>query len=164
MKAIQLKQLVKSPNELTVSDLPDLEPSPDKYLIKIHACATNFFDVLQIQGKHQQKPDLPWIAGNELAGEVVAQPTSPKGTPKFKVGDSVFGAALGTFATQIHVEEEALRPMPKGWSYAQASGLFYTAPTAYASLILRARAQKGKNNSTLNKYLISCICLTVEID
>lgn len=144
MKAIQLEELVKGPDELTISELPDLEPAPDKYLIKIHAAATNFFDVLQIQGKHQQKPPFPWIAGNEMAGEILAQPTSPKSNPKFQVGDKVFGAALGTFATQIHVEEEALRPMPKGWTFAQASGLFYTAPTAYAALILRARAQKGE--------------------
>ncbi|KAK3052183.1 hypothetical protein LTR09_006775 [Extremus antarcticus] len=143
MKGIQLHKLVKSPDELTVSDLPDLEPSPDHYLIKIHAAATNFFDVLQIQGKHQQKPPFPWMAGSECAGEVVAQPTASKTTSKFKVGDKVFGAALGTFATQIHIPEVGLRPMPKNWSYAEASGLFYTAPTAYAALILRARAQRG---------------------
>lgn len=143
MKAIQLKKLVTGPDGLTISNLPDLKPLPDKYLIKIHAAATNFFDVLQIQGKHQQKPDFPWIAGNEMAGEVLAQPTALKTTPKFKVGDRVFGATLGTFATQVHVEEEGLRPMPKDWSFAQASGLFYTAPTAYAALILRARAKKG---------------------
>src|ERR1700748_2234962 len=59
-------------------------------------------------------------------------------TPKFKVGDQVFGAALGTFATQVLVDEVALRTKPAGWTYAQASGLFYTAPTAYAALILRA--------------------------
>ena len=142
MKAIQLQQLVKSPDELTVSDLPNLEPDVDKYLVKIHAAATNFFDVLQVQGKHQQKPPLPWIAGNECAGEILAQPTSRKGRAQFNVGDKVFGAALGTFATQIHIEEEALRPMPQHWSFAQASGLFYTAPTAYAALVLRARAPK----------------------
>lgn len=146
MKAIQLQQLVKSPNDLSVSTLPDLSPTPDKYLIKIHAAATNFFDVLQIQGKHQDKPPLPWIAGNEFAGEVLAPPTGAT-SPKFKVGDKVFGAALGTFATQILVGEAALRPMPKGWSFAEASGLFYTAPTAYAALVLRARAKKGENDS-----------------
>lgn len=114
MKGIQLKQLVKSPNELQVSDLPDLQPAADKYLIKIHAATTNFFDVLQIQGKHQDKPAFPWIAGNEFAGEVVAVPSSSKGNLKFKVGDNVFGADLGTFATMILAGEEALRPMPKG--------------------------------------------------
>ena len=143
MKAIQLKELVQKPDDLKVSELPDLEPASDKYLVKIHAAATNFFDVLQVQGKHQQKPDLPWIAGNEMAGEVVAQPTSPESKPKFQVGDRVFGSALGTFATQIHVPEVGLRPMPEGWSYAEASGLFTTAPTAYAALILRAQARKG---------------------
>ena len=148
MKAIQLKQLVKSPDELIVSDLPDLEPSADQYLIKVHATATNFFDVLQIQGKHQQKPDFPWIAGNEMAGEVLAQPKSPKSKPKFQVGDRVFGACQGTFATQIHVNEVDLRPMPKDWSYAEASGLFLTTPTAYAALILRAQAQKGRSNTS----------------
>ena len=145
MKAIQLNELVNGPDGLTVSDLPDLQPAADKYLIRIHAAATNFFDVLQIQGKHQQKPDFPWIAGNEMAGEVLAQPTSSKSKPKFQVGDRVFGAALGTFATQIHVEEAALRPTPEGWSHAEASGLFVTAPTAYAALILRAQARKGKS-------------------
>ena len=148
MKAIQLKELVKSPNDLKVSNLPDLQAAPDKYLIKIHAAATNFFDVLQIQGKHQQKPDFPWIAGNEFAGEIIALPTSPKGELKFKVGDNVFGAVLGTFATMAVVPEEDIRHMPKGWSYAQASGLFFTAPTAYAALILRARAQKGITSNT----------------
>ena len=136
--------MVKSPDELTVSDLPELQPAPDKFLIKVHAAATNFFDVLQIQGKHQQKPDFPWIAGNEMAGEVVAQPTEPKGSSKFKVGDKVFGSLLGTFATQVHAQEVDLRPMPKDWSFAEASGLFLTTPTAYAALILRGRAQKGE--------------------
>ena len=46
------------------------------------------------------------------------------------------------------VPEEDIRRMPKGWSYAQASGLFFTAPTAYAALILRARAQKGITSNT----------------
>ncbi|KAF2101723.1 NAD(P)-binding protein [Rhizodiscina lignyota] len=142
MRAIQLHQLVKGPDELKVSDLPDLQPAKDKYLIKIHAAATNFFDVLQIQGKHQQKPPFPWTAGNEFAGEVVATPTGGKAN-KFKAGDKVFGATLGTFATQVLVEEEGLRPVPQGWSFAEASGLFYTAPTAYAALVLRARAQPG---------------------
>ena len=149
MKAIQLHELVKGPDGLTVSDLPDLQPSPEKYLVKIHAAATNFFDALQIQGKHQDKPKFPWIAGNEMAGEVLAQPTSPQGKPKFQVGDKVFGSSLGTFATQIHVGEEGLRPMPKGWTFAEASGLFTTAPTAYAALVLRARAQKGSIQTPL---------------
>jgi len=144
MKAIQLPALVKSPDELQVSNLPDLKPSATKYVIRIRACAMNFFDILQIQGKHQQRPPLPFIAGNEFAGEVLAVPTSTKSNPSFKVGDGVFGAGLGAFATMILADEVDLRPIPKGWDYKEASSLFYTAPTAYAALILRARAKQGK--------------------
>ena len=147
MKVIQLPALVKGPDDLRVTTLPDLQPSSSKYLIKIHAAAANFFDNLQIQGKHQQKPPLPFIAGNEFSGEVLAVPTNGTnhGKPlRFKKGDRVFGAGLGAFATQILADEADLRPIPRGWSYLEASSLFYTAPTAYAALILRARAQKGK--------------------
>lgn len=142
MKAIQIKELVREVADLRVTTLPDLQPAPDKYLIQIHAAATNFFDVLQVQGKHQSKPPLPWIAGSEFSGEVQAVPTA-KGHTKFKVGDQVFGATLGTFATQVLVDEVALRPKPAGWTYEQASGLFYTVPTAYAALVLRAKARAG---------------------
>lgn len=146
MKAIQLPTLVKVPSELRAVTLPDLQPHPSKYLIRIHAAAANFFDNLQIQGKHQQKAPLPFIAGNEFSGEILAVPTSAPsngGQWRFKRGDRVFGAGLGAFATQILADEPDLRPVPKNWSYLEASSLFYTAPTAYAALILRAQAKKG---------------------
>lgn len=153
MKAIQLPALVKGPDDLRVATLPDLQPSPSKYLIKIHAAAANFFDNLQIQGKHQQKPPLPFIAGNEFSGEVLAVPTNAnKSTLRFKVGDRVFGAGLGAFATQILADEADLRPIPRGWSYLEASSLFYTAPTAYAALILRARAKKGELSPSETRF------------
>jgi NADPH2:quinone reductase len=46
MRGIQVKQLVKSPRELTVSDIPDPTPAADQYVIAVKACATNFFDLL----------------------------------------------------------------------------------------------------------------------
>lgn len=147
MKAIQIPELVKGPDDLRVATLPDLQPHPSRYLIKIHATAMNFFDNLQIQGKHQQKPPLPFIAGNEFSGEILAIPTSPPPNGKawrFGKGDRVFGGVLGAFATQMLVAEPDLRPIPKGWSYLGASSLFFTAPTAYAALRLRAHAKKGK--------------------
>jgi NADPH2:quinone reductase len=154
MRAIQLPKLVSSPDELSVTQLPDLRPSPDKYLVKIHAAAANFFDNLQIQGKHQQRPALPFIAGNEFSGEVLATPSAKNNCHnKFKAGDRVFGAGLGAFATQILVDEADIRPVPKGWTYVEASSLFYTAPTAYAALVLRGRSHKGE------KIYLSCVCV-----
>lgn len=47
---------LKSPKELQVTDIPDPTPKDDEYLIQVHAAATNFFDILQIQGKYQNQP------------------------------------------------------------------------------------------------------------
>ena len=48
MKAIQVKEYLSGPQDLTVTTLPDPIPKPDEYLIRIHAAATNFFDLLQM--------------------------------------------------------------------------------------------------------------------
>ncbi|KAI9817221.1 MAG: hypothetical protein M1827_001334 [Pycnora praestabilis] len=116
MRGIQVKEYVQGPGDLHVVDLPDPNPAPDQYLIAIHASATNFFDILQIRGKYQTQPPLPWIAGAEFSGVILQTPSSlPHGrTPKFAVGDKVFGARL-----------------------------FVTAPTSYAALVVRARIKKG---------------------
>src|SRR4051812_17414686 len=104
--------------ELKVSELPDPKPAKDQYVVGIHASATNFFDLLQIAGKYQHQPPLPWISGSEFAGVVIAAPESlPNGrTPKYKVGDKVFGASQGGYATKVAAKEEVLFPVPKGWS------------------------------------------------
>ncbi|RBA12339.1 NADPH2:quinone reductase [Fusarium proliferatum] len=142
MRGIQITEYLKGPDQLTVSDLPDPKPTDNEYLIQVHAAAANFFDILQIQGKYQNQPPFPWIAGAEFAGTVVA---TPKGgsNPKFPVGSRVFGASQGAFATKIKAKEETLLPVPDGWSFKEAAGLFVTAPTSYGALVVRAGVKKG---------------------
>ncbi|KAI9822216.1 MAG: hypothetical protein M1832_003039 [Thelocarpon impressellum] len=146
MRAIQIKAYVKGPEELQVSELPDPVPAPDQYLVGIRAAATNFFDLLQIRGKYQHQPPLPWIAGMEFAGVILQTPSRPPsdGGPRFKVGDRVFGASQGGYATKVAAKEDVLRPVPAGWSFADAAGLFVTAPTSYAALVTRANVQRGE--------------------
>ena len=60
MRAIQIEEYVSGPQDLTVTTLPNPSPNLDEYLIAIHATATNFFDLLQIRGKYQHQPPLPW--------------------------------------------------------------------------------------------------------
>lgn len=163
MKGIQVTKYVSGPQDLRVSELPTPKPDPTKYLIKIHACGINFYDLLQIQGKYQHQPPLPWISGMEFAGEVLATPTEPPkktdksqlatsidGTialstkHKFKVGDRVFGGQQGAYATHVLAPEDAMFPIPKGWSYTDAAGLFVTMPTAFSALQTRAKTQPGE--------------------
>ncbi|EGE00018.1 alcohol dehydrogenase [Trichophyton tonsurans CBS 112818] len=142
MRAIQVQEYVKGPLDLVVSTLPMPTPSADKYLIRIHAAGTNFFDLLQIQGKYQHQPPLPWISGTEFAGVVLGTPTASK-NPRFAVGDRVFGAAQGAYATHILAGETSLFPLPQGWSFEDAAGIFVAAPTSYGGLVHRAKVQKG---------------------
>lgn len=130
---------------MKIVDLPDPVPAAEEYLIAIHASATNFFDLLQIAGKYQHQPPFPWVAGAEFAGVVLQAPKTVRGgkPPKFQTGDKVFGSAQGGYATKITSTEERLRPIPKGWSFFDAAGLFVTAPTSYGALVQRANVKKG---------------------
>ncbi|KAG7105279.1 Quinone oxidoreductase-like protein 2 like [Verticillium longisporum] len=165
MRGIEVKEYVKGPKELKVTDLPDPTPKNDEYLIQVHAAATNFFDILQIQGKYQNQPRMflthmsllsflrddisinkfpafPWVAGAEFAGIVLKTPAGAK-SPKFPVGSRVFGATQGAFATKCVAKEVSLLPVPEGWSFQAAAGLFVTAPTSYGALVVRAGIKKG---------------------
>ncbi|GAB7351753.1 hypothetical protein MBLNU459_g2334t2 [Dothideomycetes sp. NU459] len=139
MRGIQVKEYVKGPGDLTVTELPDPVRRPNEYLIAVHAAATNFFDLLQIRGKYQHQPTLPWVSGSEFSGVVLEAPSGGA----FKKGDKVFGASQGSYATKICAEESKLRPMPKGWGFFESAGLMVTAPTSYAALVTRAGVKKG---------------------
>ena len=137
--------LCQGPEDLKVQSFPDPVPKDNEYLIAIHASATNFFDLLQIRGKYQHQPPFPWIAGSEFSGVVIKAPSSLPGgrKPLYKVGDKVFGASQGGYATHVACTEERLKGVPEGWSFAEAAGMFVTAPTSYAGLVIRANIKKG---------------------
>ncbi|KAI1105791.1 NAD(P)-binding protein [Jackrogersella minutella] len=142
MRGIQISQYVKGPKELKVTDLPEPKPRPDQYLIEVHAAATNFFDILQIQGKYQNQPPFPWVSGAEFSGVVLATPGSTQ-TPKFPIGSRVFGASQGAYASRVCAAEPELLAVPQGWTFTDAAGLFVTAPTSYGALVLRAGVKAG---------------------
>lgn len=139
---LKLIKCSQGPLDLQVTTIPTPSPAADKYLIRIHSAGTNFFDLLQIQGKYQHQPPLPWVSGAEFAGTILSTPTASK-SPKFKVGDRVFGATQGAYATHILAPEHTLLPVPEGWSFEDAAGLFVTAPTSYGGLVHRANVQQG---------------------
>ena len=143
MKAVQVEQYVKGPSDLTVSTVPNPSPQPDEYLISIRACGANFFDLLQIRGKYQWQPALPWVGGSEFSGVVLQTPSDSK-YKKFQKGDRIFGSAQGAFAQRVCVKEANMQPIPEGWSFREASALYLTGPTGYAAMVIRARVQKGE--------------------
>jgi NADPH:quinone reductase len=87
-------------------------------------------------------PAFPWVSGAEFAGVVLATPAKSS-KPRFPVGSRVFGASQGAYATKVTAKELQLLPVPEGWSFQEAAGLFVTAPTSYGALVIRAGVKSG---------------------
>jgi len=107
MKAIVVQQHVKTVDELKiVQNAP--EPAPLKkgeVLVQIKAIGLNFFDILQVQGKYQPQPPLPFIPGAEFSGVVLK--TDPSVTA-YKSGDRVFGTAQGSMNASIALSNASI--------------------------------------------------------
>ena len=55
------------PENLVLEDIPDLEPGEDEAVVEVHAASLNFPDGLQIQGKYQFQPPMPFTPGSKSA-------------------------------------------------------------------------------------------------
>ena len=58
------------PENLVLEDIPDLEPGEDEAVVEVHAASLNFPDGLQIQGKYQFQPPMPFTPGSEVGGVI----------------------------------------------------------------------------------------------
>lgn len=124
-------------------DLPDPEPMPGQVLVRVHAAACNFPDILVCQGKYQEKPELPFTPGMEIAGEVIAAGEGAAAA----VGDRVLGTPLmgrGGFAELTLLDAPSTLPWPDGMSAAQAAGMFIAYQTGVCALHHRAKLQAGE--------------------
>ncbi|XP_038723120.1 quinone oxidoreductase-like protein 2 isoform X2 [Tripterygium wilfordii] len=85
--------------------IPQLN-SPTAVRVRVRATSLNYANYLQILGKYQEKPPLPFIPGSDYSGVVEAVGTA---VSKFKVGDRVCSfAALGSFAQFIVADHSDL--------------------------------------------------------
>src|SRR4029079_15185709 len=74
------------PEVLTFEDVPVPAPGPGQARVKNHACGLNYIDTYFRSGLYPPAGGVPFVAGNEAAGEVVA--VGP-GVTEVKVGDRV---------------------------------------------------------------------------
>src|SRR5262249_58588253 len=93
---------VGGPEVLTFEEIEVGAPGQGQISVKQHACGVNFIDTYFRMGMYPSPVGLPFVAGNEAAGEVTA--VGP-GVTDLKVGDRVaYVVALGCYAA------ERLRP------------------------------------------------------
>jgi NADPH2:quinone reductase len=126
MKAVQVKQ-VGGPEAMEVVELPVSQPKANEAVVKLAASGVNFIDVYFREGRY--KAPLPFVLGQEGAGEVTAVGTEVKSV---KVGDRVaWTAQLGSYAEYAGVPADRLVPIPQGVSDHEAAGAMLQGMTAH---------------------------------
>ncbi|KAH0979302.1 hypothetical protein GBA52_006479 [Prunus armeniaca] len=109
--------------------IPELV-SPTSVRVRVKATSLNYANYLQILGKYQEKPPLPFIPGSDYSGVVDAVGPS---VSKFKVGDPVCSfAALGSFAQFIGCDLVAAGALPVAFG------------TSHVALVHRANLTSGQ--------------------
>jgi NADPH2:quinone reductase len=140
MRAVVVNE-ISNRSAVVVADIDAPVLGPDHVLIDAVSASFNFPDLLQIDGKYQIVPPLPFVPGKEAAGVVTN--IGPEVT-EFEVGDRVLvEVEYGAFAEQVAAPTERVYLLPDelDMSTAAAMGLVYQ--TAYIALTDRAGLREG---------------------
>ena len=128
---------------LVLDDLVDPAPNEHEVLISVEATNVNFADILQCQGKYQEKPELPFTPGVETCGIVVDAGSSGV----CRVGDRVVGmtsSGAGGYAELALLASRSVLVIPPEVSADVATVLFTTYQTSHVALHHRAALQAGE--------------------
>ena len=127
---------------LKVEDVPEPKAGRGEVLVRVGAAGVSFAAMLGVQGKHQNRPALPYVPGNEIAGHVVALGPDVR---NLKVGERVATAVpQGGFAEYVVASAANAVPMPEVMPYAQGTNFPTLYPTAYGALKWKADLQPGE--------------------
>ena len=134
---------VGGPEVLTYEEIELPAPGQGQIRVKQHACGVNFIDTYFRMGMYPSPVGLPFVAGNEAAGEVVA--VGP-GVSDFKVGDRVaYVVALGGYASERIVPADRAIKLPANISYEQAAAMMLKGMTAEFLVRRTFKVGKGMN-------------------
>jgi len=109
-------------------DLEETAAPTGDTLVEVRAAGINFADILIRRGRYPQMPELPYVLGSEVAGDIHGRRVIalPKGTG-------------GGYAEQVAVDPDWLFPLPDNASYAAGAAFFTTYLTAYIPLHRQVR-------------------------
>lgn len=109
------------PEVLTYEDVDVPAPGQGQVKIKTHAAGINFIDCYFRNGSYPSPVGMPFTAGNESAGEVIA--VGPD-VADLKKGDRVaYVGPLGGYAAERVVPADRALKLPDNISYEQAGGM-----------------------------------------
>jgi NADPH2:quinone reductase len=114
---------------LEVEEVPD----PEGPAVTVRAAGINFADVLIRRGRYPQMPELPYVPGSEVAGELDGR----------RVVAFVRGSA-GGYAERVAVDPDWVLDLPEGASFAEGAAFLLTYLTAWLPLTRQARVREGQ--------------------
>ena len=115
------------PEQLKLEQVEIGAPGPGQLKIRNRAVGLNFVDVYQRTGLY--KTPLPFTAGNEGAGDVIAVGA---GVTDFQVGDRIaYQGPVGAYADERLLPAEKAARLPDGISYETAAAALLKGATAY---------------------------------
>ncbi|RBP87592.1 NADPH:quinone reductase-like Zn-dependent oxidoreductase [Cytobacillus firmus] len=141
-----------SPDNLKLTYLDKPVPKDHEVLVKVHAAAVNYGNLVLLRGKPYLarfvygllKPKHT-IPGGDIAGQVEAV---GKKVTQFQPGDSVFGdlsgCGWGGYAEFVSVPEKALALKPANISFGEAAAVPMAGVTALQALRDKGNIQAGQ--------------------
>lgn len=145
MKAWVVREL-GGPESLRLEEFAPSELADGMVRIQVHAAAINFPDVLMVAGLYQVKPELPFVPGVEVSGEVLSAPAASG----FKPGDRVMalldsvGLTRGGFAEIADAAPGSIARMPDKMTFEEAAGFTLIFQTGWFGLHRRANLKPGE--------------------
>lgn len=131
------------PEVLSFEDYEVPAPGEGQVRVRQKACGLNFIDTYFRSGLYPAPAGLPFIPGNEGAGEVVA--VGP-GVAHVKVGDRVtYMVPFGGYSAERLVPADRTIVLPPEISFEQAAGMMLKGMTACYLLRHLFRVEKGMN-------------------
>jgi NADPH:quinone reductase len=129
------------PEVLTLDDIDIPAPGQGQIKIKQHACGVNFIDTYFRIGMYPSPVGLPFVSGNEGAGQITE--VGP-GVTDLKVGDRVaYVVPLGGYAAERLLPAERAVKLPDNISYEQAAAMMLKGMTAQYLLNRTFKVKKG---------------------
>jgi NADPH:quinone reductase len=135
-----------APDAMTFEELPGAPTPQGMVRIDVEAAGVNFFDSLLVAGTYQERPELPFIPGAEVAGRIVE---AADGTG-FAAGDRVLarlrsdGLGGGGYAEVAFARPQETLKIPDSMAFEAAAAFFINYQTGWFGLHRRARLQPGE--------------------
>lgn len=140
MRAVVCKEF-GPPELLSLEQLPSPDCGPDQVRIRVWSSGVNFVDALFVGGQYQIKPQVPFIPGTEISGEITQVGDA---VTKWQVGDRVIATTfLGGFADEVVISADAPYPLPSTMNFDQGATFVQSYATSAFSLINRAQVKEG---------------------